>query len=121
VLSGTFNFQLGDCLKSAPAGSFVFIPKDEAYPFQHVGPEPGVLRGGVTPAGFEGIFSDRAGANAEAVRALFNKGANWTQAHLANGRMQITFDAVFIIKEKLPGWEELQMERQLSGLESIVR
>ena len=37
-----------------------------------------------------------------------NKGPIWTQTHLANGKMQITFDAEFIIKEKSPGWEALQ-------------
>ena len=37
-----------------------------------------------------------------------HKGPLWTQTHLANGKMQITFDAELIIKEKLPGWEALQ-------------
>ena len=73
VLSGAFNFQLGDCIKSAPAGSFVFIPKDEVHTFQHVGPEPGVLLGGVTPGGFEGLFQDLPGADTAAVQALFKK------------------------------------------------
>jgi peptide/nickel transport system substrate-binding protein len=37
-----------------------------------------------------------------------HKGPIWTQTHLANGKMQITFDAEFIIQEKLTGWEALQ-------------
>ena len=49
VLSGEFNFQLGDCIKRTPAGSFVFIPKDVVHTFQHVGSEPGVLLGSVHP------------------------------------------------------------------------
>jgi putative ABC transport system substrate-binding protein len=73
VLSGEFNFQLGDCIKRAPAGSFVFIPKDMAHTFQHVGPEPGVLLGTVHPAGFEGLFQGLPKAEEAAVRALFKK------------------------------------------------
>jgi quercetin dioxygenase-like cupin family protein len=73
VLSGEFNFQLDDCIKSAPAGSFVFIPKDAVHTFQHVGPEPGVLLGGVTPGGLEGLFQDLPGADDETVKALFKK------------------------------------------------
>jgi quercetin dioxygenase-like cupin family protein len=57
VLSGEFNFQLGDCIKHTPAGSFVFIPKGIVHTFQHVGPEPGVLLGSVHPGGFEGLIS----------------------------------------------------------------
>jgi putative ABC transport system substrate-binding protein len=72
-LSGEFNFQLADCIKSAPAGSFVFIPKDAVHTFQHVGPEPGVLLGGVTPGGLEGLFQDLPGADDETVKALFKK------------------------------------------------
>jgi quercetin dioxygenase-like cupin family protein len=73
VLSGEFNFQLGDCIKSAPAGSFVFIPKDEVHTFQHVGPEPGVLLGVVTPGGFEGLFQALQDADAETAEAHVKK------------------------------------------------
>src|SRR4029450_5195766 len=73
VLSGEFNFQLGDCIKRTPAGSFVFIPKDVVHTFQHVGPEPGVLLGSVHPGGFEGLFQGLPGADAETVKALFKK------------------------------------------------
>lgn len=73
VLRGEFNFQLGDCIKRAPAGSFVFIPKDMVHTFQHVGPEPGVLLGTVHPAGFEGLFQGLPKADEAAVRALFKK------------------------------------------------
>ena len=73
VLSGEFNFQLGDCIKRTPAGSFVFIPKDMVHTFQHIGPEPGVLLGSVHPGGFEGLFQGLPGADAEMVKALFKK------------------------------------------------
>src|SRR5215813_10949628 len=73
VLSGEFNFQLGDCITRTPAGSFVFIPKDMVHTFQHVGSEPGVLLGSVHPGGFEGLFQGLPGADEETVRALFKK------------------------------------------------
>lgn len=73
VLSGEFNFQLGDCIKHTPAGSFVFIPKDMVHTFQHVGREPGVLLGSVHPGGFEGLFQGLPGADAETIKALFKK------------------------------------------------
>jgi len=73
VLSGEFNFQLGDCIKRAPAGSFVFIPKDVVHTFQHVGPEPGALLGTVHPGGFEGLFQGLPRADEATVRALFKK------------------------------------------------
>jgi putative tryptophan/tyrosine transport system substrate-binding protein len=73
VVSGEFNFQLGDCITRAPAGSFVFIPKDVVHTFQNVGPEPGVLMGTVHPGGLEGFFQELPGADAERVKALFKK------------------------------------------------
>jgi putative ABC transport system substrate-binding protein len=75
VLSGEFNFQLGDCIVHTPAGSFVFIPKDMVHTFQRVGSEPGVLLGSVHPGGFEAFFQDLpgTGADEETVKALFKK------------------------------------------------
>ena len=73
VVSGEFNFQLGDCITRAPAGSFVFIPKDTVHTFQSIGAEPGVLLGTVHPGGFEGLFQDLPGADMEGVKALFKK------------------------------------------------
>jgi putative ABC transport system substrate-binding protein len=75
VLSGEFNFQLGDCIVHTPAGSFVFIPKDMVHTFQRIGSEPGVLLGSVHPGGFEAFFQDLPGAgpDEETVRALFKK------------------------------------------------
>ena len=73
VLSGEFNFQLGDCITRTPAGSFVFIPKDMVHTFQRVGSEPGVLLGSVHPGGFEGLFQGLPGADEETVKALFKQ------------------------------------------------
>jgi len=70
VLSGTFDFQLGDSVSRAPAGSFVFIPKDAVHTFKNVGSEPGVLVGGVTPAGFEGYFMRWKDADENTLSAL---------------------------------------------------
>ena len=42
------------------------------------------------------------------------KGSVWTQSMKASGKMQITFDAEFIIKEKLQGWEALQNDPTLN-------
>lgn len=41
------------------------------------------------------------------------KGSVWTQTMQASGKMQITFDAEFIIKEQLAGWEALQKDPTL--------
>ena len=73
VVKGKFDFQLDDCITRAPAGSFVFIPKEAIHTFRHVGPEPGVLLGTVHPAGFEGLFRDLPGADVEGAKALFTK------------------------------------------------
>lgn len=42
------------------------------------------------------------------------KGPLWTQTMKASGKMQIVFDAVFIVKEQLTGWEELQNDPTLN-------
>ena len=73
VLQGEFAFQLGDCIKHAPAGSFVYIPKDAVHTFQTISTEPGVLLGSVHPGGFEGFFQGLPGADEETVKALFKQ------------------------------------------------
>jgi putative ABC transport system substrate-binding protein len=70
VLRGEFALQLGDCITLAPAGSFVYIPKDTIHTYQNVGTEPGELLGGVTPGGFEHFFIALPGADADTVQAL---------------------------------------------------
>lgn len=57
VLGGEFAFQLRDCVKMAPTGSFVFIPKGAEHTFRNVSDTPGKLLGGVTPGDFEDAFA----------------------------------------------------------------
>jgi mannose-6-phosphate isomerase-like protein (cupin superfamily) len=73
VLSGEFNFQLGDCITRAPAGSYVFIPRQTAHTFQNIGPDPGVLLGVVSPGGFEGFFMGLPGADMDQAMALMTQ------------------------------------------------
>ena len=73
VVSGEFNFKLGDGIVSAPARSIVFVPRGTVHTFQNVGTEPGVLLVGVTPGGFEKMFEERQGADTETNRTLMKK------------------------------------------------
>jgi quercetin dioxygenase-like cupin family protein len=73
VLSGQFNFKLGERVVSAPAGSFLFIPRRTAHTFQNIGTEPGVLLFGVTPGGFEKMFAERQGVDAQTNQNLMAK------------------------------------------------
>jgi len=70
VVSGQFNFKLGENVVSAPAGSFIFIPRRTPHTFQNIGTEPGVLLFGVTPGGFEAMFAERQGVDAETNKKL---------------------------------------------------
>src|SRR5262245_45668812 len=73
VVSGEFNFKLGDGIVSAPARSIVFVPRGTVHTFQNVGTEPGVLLVGVTPGGLEKLFEERQGADTETNQALSKK------------------------------------------------
>ena len=70
VVSGQFKVKLGDRILSAPAQSVMFVPRGTAHTFRNVGAEPGVLLVGVTPGGFEKMFKERQGVDAERNRAL---------------------------------------------------
>ena len=70
VVSGQFNFKMGERVVSAPAGSFIFIPRNTPHTFQNTGTEPGVLLFGVTPGGFEKMFADRQGVDSETNQKL---------------------------------------------------
>jgi quercetin 2,3-dioxygenase len=48
----------------------MFVPRGTVHAFQNVGAEPGVLLVGVTPGGFERIFQERQGVDAETEREL---------------------------------------------------
>ncbi len=73
VVSGEFRVKLGDRIMSAPAQSVIFVPRGTAHTFQNVGMEPGVLLEGVAPGGFEKMFEERQGVDAETNRALMKK------------------------------------------------
>jgi quercetin dioxygenase-like cupin family protein len=73
VLKGQFQFKLGDQLVDAPAGSFIFLPRDHLHTFQNIGAETGLLLVGVTPAGLEHFFVERQGVDMETQQALFKK------------------------------------------------
>jgi mannose-6-phosphate isomerase-like protein (cupin superfamily) len=70
VVSGEFKVKLGDRIMNAPVQSVMFVPRGTAHTFQNVGARPGVLLVGVTPGGFEKMFQERQGVNAETQRAL---------------------------------------------------
>jgi mannose-6-phosphate isomerase-like protein (cupin superfamily) len=70
IVSGEFNFRLGDRIVSAPAQSIVFVPRGTAHTFENVGTKPGVLLLGVTPGGLEMMFAERQGVDPEANRRL---------------------------------------------------
>lgn len=72
VVSGQFNFKLGERIVSAPAGAFVFIPHNTPHTFQNIGTEPGVLLFGA-PGGFEKLFADRQGVDADTFQKLMAK------------------------------------------------
>jgi mannose-6-phosphate isomerase-like protein (cupin superfamily) len=73
VVSGQFKVKLGDRILTAPAQSVIFVPRKTAHAFENVGTEPGVLLVGVTPGGFEKMFEERQGVDAETNRALMKK------------------------------------------------
>jgi quercetin 2,3-dioxygenase len=73
VVSGEFQVKLGDRILSVPAQSVMFVPRGTAHTFQNVGTEPGVLLVGVTPGGFEQMFEERQGVDAETNRGLMKK------------------------------------------------
>ena len=75
VLSGEFAIQLGECVEVAPAGSFVFIPKDAPHTYRNMRAEPGELLGIVSPAGLEGLFEALHGADPATAEELMTRHA----------------------------------------------
>lgn len=56
VLEGSLRFRLGDDLRLAPAGSFVFVPRGVAHCFQNIGAAPARILVLFTPSGMERFF-----------------------------------------------------------------
>jgi mannose-6-phosphate isomerase-like protein (cupin superfamily) len=73
VVSGAFKVKLGDSVMTAPAQSVMFVPRGTAHTFQNVGAESGVLLVGVTPGGYEKIYEERQGVDAQTLQVLQKK------------------------------------------------
>jgi quercetin dioxygenase-like cupin family protein len=56
VIEGELRFRLGDALESAPAGTFVFVPRGTPHCFQNVGDGPARILVMFTPSGMERFF-----------------------------------------------------------------
>jgi quercetin dioxygenase-like cupin family protein len=56
VLEGELRFRLGAETASAPAGSFVFVPRGTPHCFQNAGEKPARILVLFTPAGMERFF-----------------------------------------------------------------
>jgi mannose-6-phosphate isomerase-like protein (cupin superfamily) len=56
VLEGELRFRLDEEIASAPAGSFVFVPRGTPHCFQNVGEQPARILVVFTPAGMERFF-----------------------------------------------------------------
>jgi quercetin dioxygenase-like cupin family protein len=66
VLDGRARLRLGEALRDAPAGTFVFVPRGVAHTWQVVGDAPARLLFGFTPGseGMERFFAGAAGLSA---------------------------------------------------------
>jgi quercetin dioxygenase-like cupin family protein len=56
VLEGALRFKLGVGMHSAPAGSFVFVPRGTPHCFHNIGERPARILVMFTPAGMERFF-----------------------------------------------------------------
>ncbi len=58
VISGEYEFQVGDKTFRAPAGSHVFAPRNIPHRFRNVSGGPARLTVTLAPAGFEHFFEE---------------------------------------------------------------
>jgi len=56
VLEGELRFKLGEEMHTAPAGSFVFVPRGTPHCFQNIGDSPARILVMFTPSGMERFF-----------------------------------------------------------------
>jgi len=75
VLDGTLRFMLGSSIQSAPAGSFVFVPRGTVHCFQNVGDGPARILVMFNPAGMEPFFEGFAELDAVEPEAFVRLGA----------------------------------------------
>jgi quercetin dioxygenase-like cupin family protein len=64
VIEGELRFKLGDELKAAPTGSFIFIPRGVPHTWQNVGDGPARILIHFTPSGMERFFDGFAALDA---------------------------------------------------------
>jgi quercetin dioxygenase-like cupin family protein len=75
VLEGELRFKLGDEMRSAPAGSFVFVPRGTVHCFQNVGDGPARILVIFNPAGMEPFFDQFAELTAVEPQAFARLGS----------------------------------------------
>jgi mannose-6-phosphate isomerase-like protein (cupin superfamily) len=73
VVSGHFTFKAGDRVMSVPVGTFIVVPPNTAHTFKNTGASPGQLLFGVMPGGFEKMFAERQGVDADTDKKLTEK------------------------------------------------
>jgi quercetin dioxygenase-like cupin family protein len=73
VVSGHFKFKAGDRVMSVPVGTFIVVPPNTAHTFKNTGASPGQLLFGVMPGGFEKMFVERQGVDADTNKKLTEK------------------------------------------------
>ena len=60
LIEGDLRFKLGDDVRMAPEGSFVYVPRGTPHAFQNAGDQPARILVMFTPSGMEAFF-DRMG------------------------------------------------------------
>jgi quercetin dioxygenase-like cupin family protein len=56
VLDGELRFRLGDAIRTAPSGAFVYVPRGTPHCFQNVGDGPARILVMFNPSGMERFF-----------------------------------------------------------------
>jgi quercetin dioxygenase-like cupin family protein len=75
VIEGEVRFKLGDEVRAAPAGSFVFVPRGAPHAWQNVGDGPARMLIHFTPSGMERFFEGFAALEAPGPGAFETVGA----------------------------------------------
>lgn len=76
VLEGEVRFKLGDEIHSAPAGSFVFVPRGAPHTWQNVSDGPARMLIHFTPSGMERFFDGFAALETPGPAAFETVGAD---------------------------------------------
>ena len=75
VLEGELRFKLGDGLRAAPAGAFVFVPRGTPHCFQNVAEQSARILVMFVPSGMERFFEEFASLSAPDAQAFATIGA----------------------------------------------